>query len=304
MNARNLCRLGAIVPMIISLLIITRCDSQILNNTNNSHSLQAETSEQGTAMLNSSAPFTVLSQGFNSSLTPWVDRSVEGPGGWCGDISLAERGSSDLEPSAGKGFAHVSNGGCNTFYTNQFGPTYTSGAASGPNPELLSSKFPESGFVQELDIYLNPAYPSGVSTTIFNSEGSISPTGEEDVVFTYANSVCQVCDLASFQPLYFAVSVVKDDGDLLVADYKIEEKGWYTFRQVFESDKEGKLTVEFQLLKKGRLLHSMPIDATFLSGQSTSSFDVASLGSGYIWFVSVADGLQLPIDENYMRLGR
>lgn len=293
-----------LIPILMILLTVMGCDSQVSVSADESESLSMEFSKQGTSMLHSNAPFPNLNQGFNINLTPWVDKSVEGPLGWCGTISLADGGSDDVEPSAGKDFAYVSNGGCNDFWSGQFGPAYTSGAASGPNPELLSSTFPESGFVQELDIYLDPTYPSGVSTTIFNSDGAFSPTGDEDVVFTYANSVCLVCDLASFQPVYFAISVVKDDGDLSVAGYEVEEEGWYTFRQVFASNVQGKLTVEFQLLNSGRVLHAKSIDTTFLSGQPTDVFDAADLGSGYIWFVSVADGLSLPIDENRMRPGK
>lgn len=296
----------AIFSFLLSLIFfigITGC-SEIGVNADNSDSLDKEMTKQGSSMLNSNAPFSVLNQGFNSNITPWVDQSVEGPGGWCGDIALADRKNSELNPSAGKGFAYVSNGQCNEFYSNQFFPSYTSGPASGPNPELLSSKFPDSGFIQELDIYLDPEYESGISTPIFDPEGSISITGDENVVFTYANSVCLDCDLASFQPAYFAISVVKEDGNLLVDSYKVQEAGWYTFRQLFASNAEGKLTVEFQLLKNGSPLHTKSIDTAFLSGLPTNSFDTDSIGNGYTWIVSIADNLKLPIDEHRMRPGK
>lgn len=210
-----------------------------------------------------------------------------------------------MKPSAGRGFALVTNDACNDDWSSEFGAEFTSGPASDPNPDLLSSTSPVSGFVQELDIYLDPEYPSGVSKTIFNSEGDYSPAGDEDVVFTYANSVCQSCELGpAFQPLYFGISVVKDSDHLLVDDYEVKKKGWYTFRQVFGSDVDGSLTVRFQLLKKGMPLHTKAIGTTLLSGIQTNSLETESLGNGYIWFVSIADGLQLPIDENSMRPGK
>ncbi len=272
-------------------------------NADRTDSLEKERTKQGSSMLNSNAPFTVLNQGFNNNITPWVDKSVSGPGGWCGEIALSGQNISTVKPSAGKGYAYASNGQCNDHYSKLFFPSYTSGPASGPNPNLLSNKFPESGFVQELDIYLDPEYKSGVSTPIFDPAGSISLTGNEEVIFTYANSLCKVCELATFQPLYFAISVVKENDQLSVAGYEVDNEGWYTFRQVFESNDAGKLTVEFQLSKNGTLLHSKAIESTFLTKQPTHNFEASSLGSGYIWFVSIADNLKLPIDENRMRPG-
>lgn len=300
----NNSKTSVLIPVLMVILTVMGCDSQVPVSADGSESLSMELSNQGSSMLNSKAPFPVLNQGFNNNLTPWVDQSVAGPGGWCGNITLASFKDSDIKPSAGKGFAYASNGGCNDFWSGVFGPIFTSGPASGPNPNLLSSTFPESGFVQELDVYLDPEYPSGVSTAIFDPKGVFSPIGDENVVFTYANSVCLVCDLASFQPLYFAISVVKNNGNLLVDGYKVHEKDWYTFRQVFASNAEGKLTVEFELVKNGIPLHTKVIETTFLSKLPTSSFETDGLGNGYIWVVSIAEGLQLPIDENRMRPGK
>lgn len=46
-----------------------------------------------------------------------------------------------------------------------------------------------------------------------------------------------------------------------------------------------------------------PILSTFIAKELTSEFDVADLGSGYIWFPVIA-GPPLPIDEQRLRRGR
>ncbi|MFO8055290.1 MAG: hypothetical protein R6U19_09050 [Bacteroidales bacterium] len=199
------------------------CESQVPVSADKSEPSSMEMPGQAASMLNLNAPFPVLNQGFNNNLTPWVDKSVAGKGGWWGNIALTSFKESGMKRSAGKGFALVSNDICNVFWNgvwSSFGPfpdgqAFTSGPASGPNPDLLRSTFPESGFVQELDIYLDPEFPSGVSTPIFDPEGAISLTEDDNVVFTYANSVCLSCEPGpDFLPLYFAISVVKDGDDL------------------------------------------------------------------------------------------
>lgn len=255
-----------------------------------------DVSPSSESMTNSNADFPVFNQGFNHDTEPWVDQDDEGLLGWCGTIERIDRRDGvDPSPSAGRGYATVENGGCNEFYRGVFGEVFTSAPASGPNPDLSSTEFPESGFVQQLDVYLDP--------------GDLADDGP-GVVFNYANSLCVLgddgtCPLDTFEDVdfrYFAVPVTKEEGDLLVAGRKVEEAGWYTFRHVFGSD-EGALTVDFQLVKDGRPLFTESIENTLLTGEATSDFEVSDLGSGYVWFVSVADSLELPIDEHRLRPG-
>lgn len=262
------------------------------------------------------APFPVFHQGFNHGVFPWSDGEEAGPTGWCGDINHVDgREGADPQPSAGRGYATVAFGACNEYWTGVFsgvGLATFSGPASGPDPELLSTTWPASGFVQELDVHLDPAdYAGGLA-------------------FIYTNSLCilatdtdpDLCDPDLPEPgddplppspyRYFPVFVVKggpvSSSPLLVVTpdaaplAAVTEPGWYTFRHVFGSE-GGTLTVDFELRKDEQLLGSSPVLSTFITEESTSSFDVTDLGSGYIWFPVIA-GPALPIDEQRLRRGR
>jgi hypothetical protein len=245
-------------------------------------------------MLNANAPFPTLHQGFEHDTEPWVDREVAGGLGWCGSIERVDRGAGEVTPSAGSGFATVEDGACNAFWTDVFGEAFTSAPAS-LHPDALSAVWPASGFVQELDVHLDPAAAS------------------DGLHFLYANSLCVLADDGTcatsdtdagvFDFRYFAVAVTADGGTLSVAGHEVNEAGWYTFRHVFGSEADGALTVDFQLVQDGQALVTEPIAGTLLTGESTSDLDVDDLGSGYVWFVSVADGLELPIDEHRVRQG-
>jgi hypothetical protein len=254
----------------------------------------APASDHESATAKSDAPVPVFYQGFNHGVEPWVGNETDGPFGWCGTIERVERlDKPNLQPSAGRAFATVENGLCNDFWTTAGFPS--SAPASGPDPDLLSTTWPVGGFVQQLDVYLDPA--------MFSSGQG----------FVYANSLCVLTDEGTCFPEdlstgapqfnYFAIQVTKENGDLLVNGHDINKPGWYTFRHVFGSS-AGKLTVDFELLKNGRPLQTSPITSTLLSGQDTSEFGVADLGSGYVWFVSIADGVELPIDEHLVRRGQ
>jgi hypothetical protein len=199
----------------------------------------------------------------------------------------------------------VTFGACNEFWSEvleDMGQDPLSAPASGPNFDLMSTAWPASGFVQELDVYLDPAaYEGGLA-------------------FIYTNSLCILADTGACDPppppaspfRYFAVFVVDAGPSLLLLDSPapdavpfaaVDEAGWYTFRHVFGSD-GGTLTVDFELRKDGRLLGVAPVRSTFISTEETSAFDVDDLGSGYIWFPLIARGVSLPIDEQRLRRGR
>lgn len=254
----------------------------------------ATSSNSSSSMLNTNAPFPVLHQGFEHDTEPWVDQDVPGALGWCGTIERVDRGSGAVMPSAGTGHAIVQDGACNEFWAGVFGEAFTSAPAS-LHPDVLSTTWPPSGFVQQLDIYLDP---EGV---------------DDGLVFLYANSLCVLAeddtcatsdtDASVFDFRYFAVAVTAEEDALSIAGHQVTEAGWYTFRHVFGSEADGTLTVDFELRQDGRTLATKSIEGTFLTEESTSAFDVGDLGSGYIWFVSIADGLELPIDEHRLLQG-
>jgi len=181
-----------------------------------------------------------------------------------------------------------------------FGEAFTSAPATTLEPGLLSTKFPESGYVQQLDIYLDPEYDTGNEGFTFLDVLGIN---DENVVFSFANTVgnqTQVILDAEFT--YFTTLVLKEGGNLIIGDFQVAEAGWYTFRHVFGSE-DGSLTIDFELLQNGQLLYTESID-TSLFGVSTSSLETGDLGSAYLWFPTIADGVDLPIDQHRLRPGK
>lgn len=227
------------------------------------------------------AAFPTFHHNFNHDLGPWVDSSVEGEPGWCGTVRLMDRRSSDIKPSAGRGFATVIHGPCNDFWTEQ---GFESSAPGGGDPALFSSSFPKSGFVQQLDIYLDP------------------DDFEQGSAIVYSNSLFY--PEIGFGFRYFSIEVIKAGGALLVDGFEVNEARWYTFRFSFDQDAEGDLLVNFELLRNGHSLYKTPIERTLLTGEATSGFKADSMRSGYIWFVSIQEGVELPIDEHVLRPGK
>lgn len=304
-------------------LALGACDqSPTVPDTSEDGSRTAETSGPGAtaspSMVNASAPFKNWHQGFNHDAEPWSQFTQQG--NWCGTIEQRNRGEGDIAPSAGAGYAVVAHGPCIDFFVPQ-----TSAPSSGPFPLLMSTAWPASGFVHQVDIYLEPGYPAGTDGADYDDpeggtlEGLVyAPDGslvesDGDAVFTYATSLCVLNEDGScplpFGLRYFSVAVTKDGAALDVAGHTVTEPGWYTFRYVFGSDEDGRLTLDFQLVDDGRPLVTEPVETTmaatpFSPITETSSFEVADLGSGYLWFATIADGLDLPIDEHVLRPGR
>lgn len=218
-------------------------------------------------------------QSFEQDKAGWIGSETPGAVGWCGTTTRHERGSGPVAPSKGHGYATVEHGECNDFWDSIF----PNGSAPYSPLGGYSASWPQSGFVTELDIYLDPTEPT---------------------TFTYANSIRFLPLVGSEQPpfRYFAVDVMEDGDKLLVNGHQVAEAGWYTFRFEFSEEDEG-LAVDFELADKGRVLFSEPI-ATTLSGEATSSFTADNVGTGYAWFVQISEGLQLPIDHAKYRPGK
>lgn len=229
------------------------------------------------------AEFPTYHQGFNHDIHPFADNTMEGFWGWCGTVNLKNKESSILKPSAGAGFATVEFGDCNEYWTENFGPV------SGPatfDAALWSQFWPDSGFIHELDIYLDADQ--------YNFENGLA--------FSYANSLYY--SALPYPFIYFGLDVEKVAGSLEVDGYAIPEADWYTFRQVHGQDTEGHPTVVFELRNDGKLLYSTPLTETLFGVEPTTSLMAQDLGSGYIWFPSIAEGVALAIDEYRLRPGK
>lgn len=233
------------------------------------------------AMTHANAKFQSWHQGFNHGTAGWIDSDPSGPAGWCGTIDDADRRDGNLVPSAGRGYALVTHGACNAYWAehgfpNGSGP-YSPGAG-------YSTVFPDGGFVMELDIYLDPAW-----------------TAAEP--FTYSVSMSLLDQEYPDNFRYFMVPLTIEGGTLSVAGHPVREAGWYTFRHRF-SEEAGKLAVDFELARHGRALFTVPVTETAFSAEPTASFDASNVGNGYVWFVAIAPGLRLAIDEHQVRQGR
>ena len=207
----------------------------------------------------------------------WLTDDVEGPMGRCGDITRYERGSGPVAPSAGHGYAVVENGGCNDYYLAQgfqeSGPYAPHGG--------YSDSWPQSGWVVSLDIYLDPAWAPGTGFDLYIS--------------------MRMLDDGSLR--YFLVPATKAGGMLRVAGHEIDRAGWYTVRMRY-AEENGHLDAKLELAQRGRVLFAQPMTSTVFTGEATSSFAVANVGTGYFWFDAISDGLALPIDQHKYRPGK
>lgn len=244
------------------------------------------------AMSNSTAPFQAWQQGFNHGTEHWIGAEVEGPEGWCGSIEQHVRNSGPVDPSAGDGYAVATGGECNEFWSEAFpagsGP-YSPGAG-------FSTAWPQGGYVTELDVHLDPdhADADGGLVNYFIAISLLDDRGDEPWDF--------LDDLAP-SLRYFAVPVSVDNEVVHVAGHEVTEPGWYTFRHRFSETDDDRLAVDFELSQRGRVLTTLPLTTTALSGEATSSFAATEVGTGYVW-LDVAPGVGLPIDEHRVRRGR
>ena len=247
--------------------------------------LDAELSSRANA--NTSNGFLAFHQGFNHNTAAWADQFVEGPLGWCGTIELHNRKSGSISPSAGNGYATVMMGECNTFWSEEAEemdlPLFQYGAPATQDPKLWSATWPSSGFVQDLDIYLDP--------DMF----------EPGMAFIYSSSLKAQDEMAF---IYFAVNVVKEGDELKVEGYPVGEEGWYGFKFLFNDDGEGNLQVGFELEDNAKTVYSTYLSSDLGGENPTAGYSVDNYGSGYVWFVAIAEGVELPIDEYRLRPGQ
>ena len=285
---------------------------------------EAARGDRGSAnAANSNAPFQTWHQGFNHGTVGWYGGETAAPLGWCGSIEQVMRGEGAVSPSAGRAYATVSQGPCHPTWTTAeggdfgfFSPDLVNAPwAPGPDFALYSESWPPSGFVYELDIYLDPTYSAAEPPApSFNDQ---VPGGTVFTVLAAIRELGNPPEASSFR--YFGVQVFPGDGALLVQPgdfssvvagsgaHEVTRAGWYQFRWVFHSD-DGGIAADFELRdRSGGTLFTRPFDVTFyevFGGVPLSELSTSDFGSGYTWFGAIAHGLELPIDEHRVGRGR
>lgn len=254
----------------------------------------------------SHAVFPTWHQGFNHGTEGWFGNGTTGPLGWCGDITQIERRGADLTPSAGRGFATVSVGSCNTFW-GDLGVPLGAPWAPGPDLSLFSTAWPPSGFVTELDVYLDPDWSSEFA-------GGNLPPFPNDAIVDFSASIRELTGdppsaFDTFRYYFVPVEAVSGQTALEIFGRRVTQAGWYTFRYVFRDD-GGQVEVDFELKQRrgGTVFVEQDLQAYTLAGPFKVPFagdlPTSEYGSGYIWFFDIAAGLELPIDEHTVRPGR
>lgn len=257
-------------------------------------------------LVNSDAPFKNWRQGFNHGTEGWFGMETGDFLGWCGTISQEDRGGSGVAPSAGRGYAVVTQGDCHSDWDfldvigggdNLVGVPW----APGPGFAAIGNAWPDGGYTVELDIYLDPTSYEAVApppgSWVFECLSAPCWTG---AVIGYSVSFMTLDDL-NFHYLWIPVN--EGNGSLLVDGHEVTEPGWYTFRFVFGSD-DGQLDVAFELAdRRGGTLFTRSMDETLYLGDEPGDYAVSNVGTGYAWFTSVSDGLELPIDEYRLQRG-
>lgn len=244
-----------------------------------SQSVPAEGSAEGRR--NSGSSFPGWQQNFNHDVDEWLGLED----GWCGSIELRDRGDGDVAPSTGRAYAEAIGGEC----VDQFDAFTPSGPFSGGVP--LSTEWPESGFVVQMDVHLDP----------------------ENGGFDYYVPI-SLLDVRQEDGLpasvrYFKVPVTSDDDALLVGtqEHEVDRAGWYTFRHRFDEDDNGQLEVMFELAeRRGGTLATEPLThhfgATGLADPEPADFDAANVGNAYVW-LNLSHEQVLPIDRYQIRRG-
>lgn len=260
-------------------------------------------------------PFPVWHQGFQHDVDGWVGAETAGPLGWCGQVEHVDtRGGEDAspEPSAGTGYALISAGGCNDYWSAAGIPGGAPYALGRDDTLPTSDGWPTAGYVESLDIYLDPAW-SG------RAAGALSlfyPDTVLQLAATVFERDYEVGDVHTGPHWVAPVDVVPGENALSVLDHRIDEAGWYTFRFAFTA-LDGKVQTAFQLRSDdGQVLIAVEdMEPRALAGPVLVPFEEPLLtdeyAAGYLWFFDapVATGtvpspVPVAIDEHLVRPGR
>lgn len=273
MIGSTLCRYRTVAALAAGVLLIALIGATQIG--------RAEGSTEGGESSGSSFPG--WQQNFNHDADEWLGFEE---GIWCGSIERVRRGEGEVAPSAGRAHAEARGGECIDPFKDDFEP---SGPFSGGVP--LSTEWPESGFVVQMDVYLDP----------------------ENGGFDYYVPI-SLLDVRQEKGLpasvrYFKVPVTSKGGALLVGEqeHAIDQAGWYTFRHRFDEDDNGQLEVTFELAeRRGGTLATEPLTdhfgATGLADPEAADFDAANVGNAYIW-LNLSHDQVLPIDRYQIRRG-
>lgn len=218
---------------------------------------------------NPGADFPGWSQDFSGDADEWLDLDDD----WCGSFELVPADEGELTPTAGSGYARVAGGECVEQFAEDFEP---SGPYSGN--VAMSDAWPEGGFVEELDLYLDPEQHSGFD-------------------YYLPLSLYDVREAEGFPPSvrYTRVQVTEQGDALSVGGHPVEEAGWYTFRHRFTEDEDGSLRLDFELVDAdGEQVGSHTLEEHFgpsgLEDPEPLEVSADNVGNAYIWF-------HMPFDE-------
>jgi hypothetical protein len=235
---------------------------------------------------------TVFEQSFNSDTDGWVTNETAGQQGWCGALAQQSADAGPARPSAGAGYAVAEGAACNDYWQDQGFPRSGPFSPSGG----FDSTWPENGFVNEIDLYLDPGWPAGAgfgfSVSALDQDGNHLKSNAHSGYFVLEvvadKSTGDLLLGTATQTTFTPPQDLEDDDH-----FAVPRAGWYTVRHTFHND-GGTLTVDIEVLRGERLL----FDATH-----PTSFDIASTvgGNEYAWFTFITDGLSLPIDEHRLR---
>lgn len=187
MNYSNLSSKILTTPFltVLTLMIILAGCSEIPGLSYDDELSEAELGMEQSTILNSNTSFPVFHQVFNHDTEPWATET-EGVDelSWCGSIERHDRRSGDLNPTVGRGYATLQHGFCNSYWYEDhdqpFPPVFTSAPATAKNLDLYSTEWPASGFIQQLEIYLDTNYPAG------NEEVTFHDVLERDTDFVFS----------------------------------------------------------------------------------------------------------------------
>lgn len=274
------------------IFVLGSCQKEAINESNDPVNAKMKVDmneDQANDEEMANTAFPSFHQGFNHSIAPWADKNTsEEEDGWCGIMELKSIKDGEIKPSAGEGYATVTFGECNTTWQ----PAFPDGSAPATlDPSLFSQTWPESGFIHELDIYLDPSsFEAGTGFDLFFG---------------------LYYDYYDYPFDYYDINVVKENGNLLVnGEYAVADAGWYTFKQSYDKEADGTLTADFELQSNHKTVYTSALETTVM-GKLTSSFNIEEIyadghviGSGYLWFPYIAPGVELAIDEYRLRPGK
>ena len=228
-------------------------------------------------------------QTFNQNTEGWITNATSGQQGWCGSISQFASNEGPVSSLAQSGYAAAMGGPCNSYWQDQGFPASAPYSPAGG----FSSTWPENGFANELDIYLDPQWEAGsgfgFSVSALNQDGSHLSSDSHSGYFVFQvsadNSTGSLLVGSSTQTVFTSPQNLESG-----KHFTVNESGWYTFRHEFFNS-GGNLSVDLQLLKNGSVVYEERYNTSFSITEEVG-------GNEYAWFTFISDGLNLPIDEH------